>query len=582
MVVSCRMGIHSCAVLHKGGRVCGMPNHGAHTCRMLRKAVLAEDVQPAHADSRPPKRARDAEECGGASSAGEAQMTTERGGKRQKLQATAKSIRGHPVGAAASSRAAARATQQRGDGGGPEEADVVVVAVKPAPRGRAASAVTVRTAAKAEQKQEAWPEAAEAWDVVAAKARPAGSRGPSKREGGGEESPVKDEQGARESRSRKRKETEPIRPLPVGDRLEGPVDQVVVKEALEARRLQLKAALTSRWEVTRKAEAEAEAAPAAEGSEARRRGLKAQDAGAPEAPEARGGAERVEATRPGAHWDALFDSLAAGRRHKKGNRFEPEAPTLVAKVCSEPGRGELWLGGIPRTGILADHYENKKLSLQVCCMAKVPGDIVVDAKDGEGSRGCVVPGCILFKFEVSHEVKRMEDWRRISGRVVSSIRSGDNGLVHCMGGVHRAPVGAAMFRAVLHDESFDEARNAIEAVRQVEFNKSLPRIGGLWIEQAIHGPWNHKSHLVPDCWAAGMGRSMIHACRVDGKNLGPLCKWNQRDALSFFKSDKLQADTIEEAKTWGRDFCARCEALLRCSVAAKMYTTPPSRWTGTR
>ena len=472
-VTSCRMGIHVCAILLRGGRVCGMPNHGAHKCRMIERAIQAEQLQF-------PKRARE-DAGGGASSA-------ERPSKARKMEV---------IPSEAPSASSTRSTQQQDD--------VVIVAAKPAQRGRAA-----RRKAKVEQ-------------------------------GPDHPLPIKeDSAGTQEAACTSEAAREGI-----------PAE---LREALDARRSRLKEALEAKTE------------PQGVGSEERREDPKAQDASALDAP-----AVKAEGSRPGVHWDALFDSLAAGRQDRAGNRLEPEKPTLVAKVCAEPGRGELWLGGIPRRDKEAELYEGKRLNIQICCMAKPPREIVIDPQDKEqGMRGCVVNGCIIFKLELSHEGKRMEDWRNLSGRVVSSIRSGDNGLIHCIGGTHRAPVGAAMLRAVLHGESFDDAKKAIEAVRKVDFHKSLQRFGGPWIEKAIHGPWNNKAHVVPYCWAAGVGASIVHACRKDGDKLGPVCKWNQRDALSFFKTDMLQAGTVEEARSWGRNFCTRCTPWLRCSVEARM------------
>ena len=35
----CALGVHMCAITLRSGRVCGMPNHGASTCRMLKRAI---------------------------------------------------------------------------------------------------------------------------------------------------------------------------------------------------------------------------------------------------------------------------------------------------------------------------------------------------------------------------------------------------------------------------------------------------------------------------------------------------------------------------------------------------------------
>ena len=38
----CAWGVHMCAITLRSGRVCGMPKHGAYTCRMLKRAIRLE------------------------------------------------------------------------------------------------------------------------------------------------------------------------------------------------------------------------------------------------------------------------------------------------------------------------------------------------------------------------------------------------------------------------------------------------------------------------------------------------------------------------------------------------------------
>ena len=137
-----------------------------------------------------------------------------------------------------------------------------------------------------------------------------------------------------------------------------------------------------------------------------------------------------------------------------------------------------------------------------------------------------------------------------------------------MAGVHRAPLAGATFRAVVHKESFQAAVARVDTLRCVEFHESLPNMGGAWVQQAIDHPL--KELLDPDCWAAGIGRTYIHACKKGASGVSPLCKWNQK-ADSAFKSNVVTAETIEDALELGRPFCQECRRVVRCSLAGRMY-----------
>ena len=206
-------------------------------------------------------------------------------------------------------------------------------------------------------------------------------------------------------------------------------------------------------------------------------------------------------------------------------------------------------------------------SFQVCCMAKLPEHCVV-GKGRHTERGITLPNCELFTFEISHSERRLRDFKKIVHKVVGSMKAGDNGILHCMAGVHRAPLAGAALRAVVHKESFSDAVAWGDSLRCVEFDESLPNMGGAWVQQAIDHTL--KELLDPDCWAAGIGSTYIHACKKGADGISPLCKWNQK-ADSTFKSRVVTAVTIEDALELGRPFCQECRKVVRCSLAGRMY-----------
>ena len=145
----------------------------------------------------------------------------------------------------------------------------------------------------------------------------------------------------------------------------------------------------------------------------------------------------------------------------------------------------------------------------------------------------------------------------VSELIVRSLRQGDNAFVHCMAGIHRAALAGCMLRALLHDETLDEAISTVKQVRHVEPQKCLinhPRCRGL-IAKGTNAGWMSR----PAGWAAST--KLIHAViLVDGSPL-PACQWNQggertsRVSSRFQVYDKLSA--LGEAERGITDICLR-------------------------
>jgi hypothetical protein len=259
---------------------------------------------------------------------------------------------------------------------------------------------------------------------------------------------------------------------------------------------------------------------------------------------------------PAVCWDQVFDGLERLRARKRGNKFNPEPPTLVAKVVAAEGRGELWCGGLPRDDLLKQHFPWRRFSIQICCMKKDARTIKID--DSGWEHGCNIPGATRFKLEMSNPSTRLDDYRKLRARVVSALRQGDNAYVHCTAGVHSAAVAAALIRRDLHDEPFETACREIEKVRNVEIQRALLNVGGTWIEEVMQQPLECPPAM--ELWGASesLSANIFHACRTVKGSVAPLCR-------KKFSGPCVTTKNVEHFK--GK-LCVNCATLIPPSMTA--------------
>ena len=259
-----------------------------------------------------------------------------------------------------------------------------------------------------------------------------------------------------------------------------------------------------------------------------------------------------------------FDELAV-KALKRGNKYRPEPPTLIAKVCEEGG--ELWLGGLP-----TEHHlppaPNGGYALQVCCMDAAPEDrVIADKKKNTRTRGVTMPNVILIMLNMDNAKAAAKEWPSVSKLVVKSLRQGDNAYVHCMAGVHRAGAAGAMLRAHLQDETLDEALAAVKRLRCVEPERCLvkhPRCRDMVAKATGAGDLSR-----PVGWATAT--KLIHAIGYSEKNGAPrpVCHWSQGSERESRAPSKLHVygnlaslRKIERAE----DICGRCVQNLPASM----------------
>ena len=256
-------------------------------------------------------------------------------------------------------------------------------------------------------------------------------------------------------------------------------------------------------------------------------------------------------------WANHYDKLAI-KSLRRGNKFRPEPPTLIAKICKSGG--ELWLGGLPTERYLPPAPECG-FALQVCCMKSAPEDRVIDdKKKGTFTRGVTMPNVILVKLNMDNPDAAARGWPSVSKLVVKSLRQGDNAFVHCMAGVHRAGLAGSMLRAHLHDETLDKAIATIKKVRHVEPEKCLvnqPRCRDM-VAKGTSAGWMSR----PVGWAAAT--KLIHAVILSGENSSPqpACQWSHGDERASRVSSRLHVhdklSSLMKTERATADICVRC------------------------
>jgi hypothetical protein len=256
----------------------------------------------------------------------------------------------------------------------------------------------------------------------------------------------------------------------------------------------------------------------------------------------------------------LLPELSELRFEGRGNRLHPEPPRLVAKVCKEEGRGELWLGPLPTEGRMDTIIETTP-SIQIFCFAKQPTQVTVT--DG-GAQGMWIPGTKSFRCEMSRAQSRSRDVRALMPCLFNSLRQGDNAYVHCISGVTRAPMAAALFSAKLMGVSFKEAQDIVNQTRHVTFESESHMVGP-WIDTVLRE--EVAEFMVPSgfcCWLME-SQIVVHATAVTDEGTRPIC--NLPLAEQQFAHNCVTVGSVEKAASeFGGRFCNNCECIMKASL----------------
>jgi hypothetical protein len=264
----------------------------------------------------------------------------------------------------------------------------------------------------------------------------------------------------------------------------------------------------------------------------------------------------------------ILPMLRTRRWPKRGTRINPEPPSLVAKVCEEEGRGELWLGPIPTESRMSKIMETDH-SIQIYCLAKTPPQVELEPGT-DGEIGMLIPDTLLFRCEMSHSGHREGDIEALSACFVNSLRKGDNGYIHCVSGISRAPMAAAILCSMLMGISFDLARVIISQSRNI---REEPGMEGPWIDRVLLlRPAEAEAPTSFSCHDTTPDRVVVHATSSLTGRVQPICR-GIRGPMSRkeFTDNVLIFKSVEEAfNDRGGRFCTTCETLLRASLRVEV------------
>ena len=266
--------------------------------------------------------------------------------------------------------------------------------------------------------------------------------------------------------------------------------------------------------------------------------------------------EKKRASAPSELWDSIYDELARKKLTKPGKQWCQEPPTIVAKV-HEKG-GELVLSGLP-TAATEQQFAALGCSVQLACFGAHPSDKTIKGKDEAGIH---VPGTKLLNLHMGSLVDAEQQFSAISNEVCRALLKGDNVLVHCMAGVHRAACAAALLRAILHDETFETAAKEVARVRATEIHHRVKSFG----HERLHRMVRCGKDLLgaptpqprPVGWATESQQdsryAVMHAYVEVASEARPLCMWRKKS----FLTTPLRYGTARKAAERGLKICDRC------------------------
>lgn len=215
--------------------------------------------------------------------------------------------------------------------------------------------------------------------------------------------------------------------------------------------------------------------------------------------------------------------------------------------------GTLWISGIPTTETVGRF---PKATLQISCFHQAVPD----------KGGVYLPNSLPMTVAPSSKKTRSGEWRLAWPVLKATLQSGEDAVLHCMAGKHRAGGIGVLARSLLANESLEQAEQEILKVRAIDMK-------GLLKDYTI-GPWlaemKRTSYMTPPPprikGFIATPRSNIHLMTVEDV---PLCSHKQSAQRAQDRlTDPLRSEDDLEAAAWSRPICQVC--LGKASAGAQL------------
>ena len=266
--------------------------------------------------------------------------------------------------------------------------------------------------------------------------------------------------------------------------------------------------------------------------------------------------------------DQYFDNLATQRWRRPGHSGAAEPPAVIYRHVAGLEAPCIILGGLP-TADDVQFLRDMKVELIVTCFQERPD-----------KKGAVLPpGAYIFNFCIAGK-RRQGAWEALRKLILPALENGESIYVHCMAGVHRAPVAAALILAAVRQLPFDRMMEHIQRLRAIdEPHKMLRGELAEWVYVANVGQLPEPQVKVPVPFVTSlMDGALMHAV-PHGWNPdvpAPACRWRQSRAGSrgFYSGNVEYVDDVFAAIAYGRPFCQGCRSLLPPGVQQVLWDNP--------
>jgi hypothetical protein len=267
-------------------------------------------------------------------------------------------------------------------------------------------------------------------------------------------------------------------------------------------------------------------------------------------------------------FDEAFDVLAQERWRRPGSGRHPEPPTCV---LSQDG-SHIFLGGIDAAGD-AEFLQKYNVRLLITCF-----------HEQLEARGARPPGVVQrLKVVLSDPDQRDEQFKRALQAVRSHLQTQASVLVHCMAGVHRAPLVTAALLACVQGRSFWAAMNDLKRVRAIEPDRALDdrrsrKVRILtWLLKVTEKPAEEAATVPYEAvtsWRITQSArrvSKVHAMVGEV----PLCNWRKGSGGKFFRLPFTEVSSPYEAVALGQAICLGCRRQLPAQEQATLDAIDP-------